>query len=84
MSVDLILLYRKATNASSALGSILEISRLQNYGRLDAETASSAISLIARDEESAKTLFAAVDAVVAGVAELKTEVVSRRAAALVK
>jgi hypothetical protein len=78
--MDTLQLYRRTQAAASALGSLLEIARLQNYGRVDALTSSQTIDLLVRDAENERILFHDLDFVVAGVADLRAVIAERRAA----
>jgi hypothetical protein len=76
-------LYQRTMGAANALSSLLAISKLQNYNRIDEATENAAVNLIVDDAENERMLFADLDAVVEGVGALRDEIARRRGAALI-
>lgn len=75
-------LYQRSMGAANALSNLLAVAKMQSYNRLDEQTEDYAISLIVADESNSEILFKDLDAVVEGVATLRSEVERRRAAAV--
>ncbi len=82
--MDMLNFYRRTKAAADAIGSLMQVSRQQTYGRIDDETSRTAINLLVSDAENEKILFADLDRVVEYVSELRAEILSRRAAAVTK
>jgi hypothetical protein len=79
--MDLLTLYKRTQSAASQLGGVLNMARLNNYNDVNVFP-DAAVSMLARDAESAASLFQELDVVTTGIAWLKQEVESRRAAAV--
>jgi len=78
--VDILELWRRASAAKSDLEGLLSVAKMQSYNRLDERSAELALVILMREDETADILFRDLDAVVAGVAELKQEIAARKAA----
>lgn len=80
--MDTLQLLRRLTGASAQLSGCLEMARMQNYSNPKVYIPESLNMLARMDDEALGLLIADLDACVSGIAWLKSEVESRRAAAV--
>ena len=79
--MDVLTLFRRMSAAKSDLEGLRSVAKMQSYNRLDERSAELALVILMREDETADILFRDLDAVVAGVAELRAEILARKASA---